>query len=227
METIDRIAKIPLFEGLPKAQLNDLTSITINKSFLKGQTIFTEGDPGSGFYVAISGKVKIFKTSSDGKEQILHIFGPNEPFGEVPVFEGRNFPAHAVALEQTVCLYFPRTAFMGLVKNNPSLAVSMLAILSRRLRMFTALVDALSLKEAPARLASHLIFLSDSESGAEELRLDIPKGELAHLLGTIPETLSRIFARMIKQDLIITDGPKIKILDRQGLMEIAEGLRRL
>ena len=116
---------------------------------------------------------------------------------------------------------------MDLIKNNPSLAVNMIAILSRRLRMFTTLVDALSLKEVPARLASHLIFLSDCNSGADELTLDIPKGELAHLLGTIPETLSRILAKMIKQELIKADGPQIRICNREGLMEIAEGLRRL
>ncbi len=227
VEVIERIAKIPLFEGLPEVQLKDLASIAIKKTFNRGQTIFTEGDPGSGFYVTISGIVKIFKTSPDGKEQILHIFGPNEPFGEVPVFEGRNFPAHAVALEESRCMFFPRNSFMDLIKNNPSLAVNMIAILSRRLRMFTTLVDALSLKEVPARLASHLLFLSDRDAGADELRLDIPKGELAHLLGTIPETLSRILAKMIKQELIKTDGPLIRIRDREGLIEIAEGLRRL
>ena len=227
VEIIDRIAKIQLFEGLPEAQLKDLASIAIQKSFTRGQTIFTEGETGSGFYVTISGIVKIFKTSPDGKEQILHIFGPNEPFGEVPVFEGRNFPAHAVALEDTRCLFFPRVAFMNLIKDNPSLAVNMLAVLSRRLRTFTALVDALSLKEVPARLASHLLFLSDRSNGADELQLDIPKGQLAHLLGTIPETLSRILAKMIKQGLITTDGPHINICDREGLIEIAESLRRL
>ncbi|MGO9121350.1 MAG: Crp/Fnr family transcriptional regulator [Desulfomonilaceae bacterium] len=227
VDIIEQIAKIPLFEDLPKIQLEDLASIAIKKSFTRGQTIFTEGDPGSGFYVTISGIVKIFKTSPDGKEQILHIFGSNEPFGEVPVFEGRNFPAHAVALEESRCLFFPRAAFIDLIKNNPSLAVNMLAVLSRRLRMFTTLVDALSLKEVPARLASHLLFLSDLNSGADELRLDIAKGELAHLLGTIPETLSRILAKMMKQELIKADGPHINISDREGLMEIAEGLRRL
>ncbi len=226
-EIVDRIAKIPLFEGLPAAQLKDLASIAVQKSFARGRTIFIEGDPGNGFYVNIAGVVKIFKTSPDGKEQILHIFGPNEPFGEVPVFEGRNFPAHAVALEDSRCLFFPRTAFIALIKDNPSLAVNMLAVLSRRLRTFTALVDALSLKEVPARLASHLLFLSDRANGADKLQLDIPKGQLAHLLGTIPETLSRILAKMTKQGLITTDGPHINISDREGLMEIAESLRRL
>ncbi len=109
MTTATRIARIPLFEGLPEDQLQDLASIAIEKSMDRGQTIFSEGDQGIGFYVVEAGRIKIFKLSPEGKEQILHLFGPGEPFGEVPVFEGRNFPAHAVTLEHSRFLFFPRS----------------------------------------------------------------------------------------------------------------------
>lgn len=227
MSIVQQISKIPLFDGLSADQHVKLSSIALEKPFARGSTIFNEGDPGSGFYVTVSGKVKIFKLSPDGKEQILHIFGPGEPFGEVPVFEGRKFPAHAVALETSVCLYFPRPAFIELIKNNPSLALAMLGVLSRRLRTFTVLVDNLSLKEVPARLAAHLLYLSEIKDGTDSLDLDISKGQLAALLGTIPETLSRILGRMVKQGLIESMGSRVKLLDRQGLEELAEGVRRL
>jgi CRP/FNR family transcriptional regulator len=227
MAIVEQVAKTPMFDGLPAAQHADLASIAVEKSFHRGQTIFSEGDPGIGFYVVGSGLVKIFKLSPDGKEQILHIFGPGEPFGEVPVFEGRNFPAHSIALEETRCLFFPRAAFINLIKNNPSLASNMLGVLSRRLRTFTVLVDALSLKEVPARLASHLLYLSDQKGGVEELDLQIPKGQLAHLLGTIPETFSRILTKMVRQGVIEVEGSHMRIIDREALVELAEGLRRL
>ncbi len=227
MGLIEQIAAIPLFEGLPTEQQSDLASIAFDKSFKRGQTVFSEGEPGIGFYVVSAGRVKIFKLSAEGKEQILHIFGPGEPFGEVPVFEGRRFPAHAVALEDSRFLFFPRQAFIDLVKRNPSLALNMLAILSRRLRRFTVLVDNLSLKEVPGRLAAHLLYLSESQGGTDEVSLDLPKGQLAGLLGTIPETFSRILTRMVKQELIAADGARIKILDRQGLSDLAEGITRL
>ncbi len=227
MTIVQQISKIPLFEGLSPDQHSELASIALEKPFARGRTIFSEGDPGSGFYVAISGRVKIFKLSADGKEQILHIFGPGEPFGEVPVFEGRKFPAHAVALEESVCLYFPRPAFTDLIKNNPSLALTMLGVLSRRLRTFTVLVDNLSLKEVPGRLAAHLLYLSEIKDGTDSLDLDISKGQLAALLGTIPETLSRILGRMVKQGFIESAGARVKLLDREGLEELAEGIRRL
>ncbi len=219
--------QIPLFEGLPEHQLQDLESIAISKSFSRGNTIFSENDPGSGFYVVARGKVKIYKISSDGKEQILHIFGPGEPFGEAPVFEGKRFPAHAIAIEDCVVLYFPRIAFIDLVKKNPSLALSMLAVLSRRLRRFAALVEDLSLKEVPTRLAAHLIYLSDNSVDRAELSLDISKNQLAGLLGTIPETLSRILAKMVKKGLIEIQGPNIRIIDRVALDDLAQGASRL
>lgn len=223
----EQIADIPLFEGLPIDQQGDLAHIALEKTFKRGRTIFSEGAEATGFYVVTSGLVKIFKLSPDGKEQILHIFGPGEPFGEVPVFEGRRFPAHALALEESRLLFFPRRAFVDLIKANPSLALNMLGMLSRRLRRFTALVDDLSLKEVPGRLAAHILYLSDRQAGTDDLTLEVPKAQMAALLGTIPETLSRILTRMSKQGLITSDGPSIKILDREGLAELAEGLRRL
>jgi CRP-like cAMP-binding protein len=227
VERVQHIAGIPLFEGLTDDQREDLAGIVVEKDFTRGETIFSEGSPGTGFYVAISGKVKIFKVSLEGKEQILHIFGPGEPFGEVPVFEGKSFPANAVAMEKTRALFFPRRDLIALIEKNPALSLSMLAVLSRRLRRFTVLVDNLSLKEVPARLAAHLLYISEQNEGADKLELGIPKGQLAALLGTIPETLSRILTRMTKQGLIQSDGSSITILDRPGLLDLAEGGTRL
>jgi CRP-like cAMP-binding protein len=227
MEIVERLMEIPLFEGLPKDQLGDLASIALAKPYGRGATIFTEGESGTGFYVLLEGRVKIFKLSPDGKEQILHIFGPGEPFGEVPVFEGRAFPANAEALDSSRALYFPRTAFVSLIERNPSLAMSMLGVLSRRLRTFTVLVDNLSLKEVPGRLAAHLLYLSRDVQNTDDVELDISKGQLAAMLGTIPETLSRILARLTKHGYIESDGRRIRILDRSGLKELAEGVRRL
>jgi CRP/FNR family transcriptional regulator len=124
--------------------------------------------------------------------------------------------------------FFPRTAFIDLIKKNPSLAMNMLAMLSRRLRRFTALVEDLSLKEVPGRLSAYLLYLSETKNREDNLTLDISKAQLASLLGTIPETLSRILARMSGEELIESDGHRtIRILDRDGLEELASGERRL
>ncbi len=227
MDMTAQMGKIPLFDGLPEDQLRDLASIAIARHFAAGRTIFSEGEPGDGFYVVMAGRVKIFKLSPDGKEQILHIFGPGEPFGEVPVFEGRPFPAHAIALQDSQMCFLPRRAFVELIEKNPSLALNMLGILSRRLRRFTQLVDDLSLKEVPGRLAAHLLYLSDRQRGQDQIVLDVPKNQLASMLGTIPETLSRILTKMAGRNLIRSDARRITILDRDGLKELADGLKRL
>ena len=211
------IAESELFGGLPPEHLEEIFNIAVMKTFKRGESIFFEGDPGEGFYMVASGKVKIFKTSFSGKEQILHIFGKGEPFGEVPVFHDQPFPANATALEKSTLIFFPRKRFVELVYSMPSLVMNMLAVLSMRLRRFATQIENLSLKEVPARLADYLIYLSEEQKSPDQVVLDISKGQLASLLGTIPETLSRIFAKMSDEGLIKVNGKEIDLLDREGL----------
>lgn len=208
-----------LFSGLSEEQLSVLCGISIAKKYAKGETVFHEGEPGDGFYMVASGKVKIYKVSMEGKEQILHIFGPGEPFGEVPVFHGTPFPASAVTLSAAELVFFPRQEFVGLVTTQPTLALSMLAVLSMRLRRFATQVENLTLKEVPGRLAAHLLYLAEEQKRTDRVVLDIPKGQLASLLGTTPETLSRIFARMTDEGLISVQGKTIDLLDLEGLKQ--------
>jgi CRP/FNR family transcriptional regulator len=219
---LDIINKIPAFNGLSENQLREIRSIAVDRRFEKGEIIFSEGDKGNGFYVVVGGQVKIFKLSPEGKEQILHIFGSGDPVGEVAVFAGRSFPANAEAITASRLLFFPRPAFLELISANPSLAMKMLAVLSMRLRRFTIQIENLSLKEVPGRLATYLIVLSEEQQNEEEVSLPISKGQLASLLGTIPETLSRIFAKMSAQGLITVEGRRIRLLDRLGLEDVSE-----
>jgi len=226
MSTIAQIRALPLFKGLTEDQVQELASIVVDKPYRRGQIIFREGDEGRGFYVVGSGRIKIYKLSPDGKEQILHIFGPGEPFAEVPVFAGQCYPANAEALEDSRLLFFPRASFIDLIRRHPSLALNMLAILSRRLRQLAALVEDLSLKEVPARLAAYLLYTAE-QKGALEFALDIPKTQLANLLGTTPETLSRLLARLVKEGFIESAGPRIRLLHKAGLQALAAGVQRL
>ncbi len=222
MGIIDEIASIPLFQNLSQKHLGELSMIVVDQVFKKGQEIFSEGEDGTGFYVVITGRVKIYKVSWEGREQILHIFGPGEPFGEVPVFTGQKFPASAAAIEPSRIFFFPKDSFIRLIRREPELALGMLAVLSMRLRRFAALVEDLSLKEVPGRLAAYLLYLSQKRKNSLDLDLDISKTQLASLLGTIPETLSRILAKMKKAGLIEVEGARIRILDPDALEDLAE-----
>lgn len=220
VDPVGKLSLIPLFAGLPRPHREALAGIAVPRTVPAGSRIFSEGEDGKGFYAILSGRVKIFKLSTDGKEQILHLFGPGEIFGEVAVFTGQGYPAHAAVERSCSLLFFPREAFVGLIRGDASLALGMLAVLSVRLRRFTRMVEDLSLKEVPGRLAAHLLYRS-SAGKKDVVELDLSKAQLAALLGTIPETLSRILTRMGRRGLIRTQGSRIAILDRAGLETIA------
>lgn len=227
MRIAEILASIPLFMRVPPAQIEELTEILVDQTLARGATIFSEGDEAAGMYVVIQGRVKVFKISPEGKEQILHIFGFANPFGEAAMFTGGRFPAHAETLETTRLFFFPREPFIRLLEREPSLALNMLAALSMMLKQFTQLVENLALKEVPNRLAAYLLLLSENAGGADTLELDIPKGQLSRLLGTIPETFSRILAKMSSQGLIQAQGRTIRILDRPALEDLAAGGKSL
>ena len=216
------ISNAPFFNGLPEEQLNKILNISVIKQFNKDDFIFLEQDDGNGFYIVIEGMIKIFKLSLDGKEQILHFFGPGEPFGEVPVFSGKSFPANAQAIKKSETIFFPKQSFIKLISQNPSITMNMLSVLSKRLREFTVQIENLSLKEIPGRIAAYLIFLSKEQDNKNIISLNISKGQLASLLGTIPETLSRILGKMSDQKLIKVNGKKIIITDKDELKNLAE-----
>ncbi|EFI33514.1 transcriptional regulator, Crp/Fnr family [Desulfonatronospira thiodismutans ASO3-1] len=196
------------------------------RHFKANQMIFQENDPGEGFYGIVQGKVKIYKSSPLGKEHILHIFGPGEIFAEVAVFAGRNFPASALCLEDTKLLFFPRKQFRRLISENPDLGLNLLGLLSMRLRNMVGKVEELSLKEVPARLATHLLLIREN-LGKDQFDLDLNKSQLAGFLGTIPETLSRVIRKMNEEEYIETAGKKVTLLDISGLEDLAAGNLRL
>ncbi|HAJ27926.1 MAG TPA: transcriptional regulator [Syntrophus sp. (in: bacteria)] len=222
MMTEKKKPPIPFFEGLSAQQQRDMFAVGISKTAERGQKIFFDGDRATGFYIVLSGKVKIYKLAPEGKEQILHVFGPGEPFGEVPTFANDVFPVHAQAVEKTNLLFFPRESFLGQIRQDPDLAMGMLATLSRRLLHMTKLVESLSLQNVSTRLAAYLVQLSEAQKQAATVRLDINKGQLASLLGTVPETLSRALNRLTNQNLIKVQGRQITIINRAGLDEWEE-----
>lgn len=214
-----------LFKDLPDHYLDAILKIGVEKEVLRGGLIFSEGEPGDGIYIVISGQVKVFKLSMEGKEKILHMFGPGEPFGEVPVFSGKVYPAAAEATRNSRLLFIPRSKFIELITADPGLALNMLAVLSRRLRGFTTQIENLALKEVPNRLAGYLILMAGEQQNPEMVELHISKGQLASFLGTIPETLSRILKKMTDQGLIEVEGRKIRLTDYDGLTRLAESSR--
>lgn len=169
-----------------------------------------------------TGRIKVFKLSPEGREQILHVFGSGDHFAEVPALDGQCFPAAAAALEPTTVLFFPRQPFLHLLEQQPALAINLLRSFARHLRQLSHLVDTLALREVPARLAAYVLRLAEGQA-ATTVVLDLPKTQLAAQLGTIPETLSRVFGKLTREGLMALDGNQVTILDRRGLQQLAQG----
>ena len=212
-----------IFQGLPLEQLAELSNLAIAQPYTKGDVLFHQGDEATGFFVVRSGRIKVFKLSADGKEQILHIFGESDHFAEVPALDGECLPASASALEKSVVLFFSRQSFLHLLEQQPAIAINLLKSFARHLRLFSHLVDNLALREIPARLAHYLLSLNQTMGNADVVELDLPKGQLAARLGTIPETLSRVFAKLSHEGLIQMEGSQIKLLDLARLHQLATG----
>lgn len=211
-----------LFGGLPEEHIAEIEKISVDKHFNKGEIIFFDGDEGVGFYLVVEGIVNVYKLSSEGKEQILHIVKAGETIGAVPVFSGKSFPANARAISKSHLLFFPRERFMQLLTDKPSLTMNILALLSLRLREFTIQIENLSLKDIPGRLASYLLYLSQEQGDKDVIKLNISKVQLANLLGTGPESLSRTLGNMKSRKLVEEDGSKIRLINRSMLEELAE-----
>lgn len=171
------------------------------------------------------GKIKVFKLSFEGREQILHIYGPGHTFGEVPVFEGKNFPASSMALEKSVILFLPRKKFVDLIIASPGLGMNLLADLSKRLREFTMQIENLSLKEVPARIAAYILTLSKEQENEQQVILPISKAQLSNLIGTTPETVSRVLKKMTESSYIEMQAKTIIIKDLEGVLDLSESGR--
>ena len=225
----DLLRRCPLFAGLNEEDLKKIRSISLLKRVRKREIIFSEGQEARGFYVTFSGKVKIYKVSPEGKEQILHVISAPDSFAEASLFLEGIYPAFAEALSDSQLLFFPKREFIQLIEKNPQLSINMIVSLSQFLKKFASLIEELSLKEVSSRIAKYLIDLSLKQSkegkSSKEVELDLSKTQLASKLGTISETLSRTLAKMKGKGIIDVEKNRILILNREALEELASGVK--
>ena len=221
------LRRIYLFSGLPEADLEPLARMSVRKNFSRGATIFWEGKEAQGFYILITGQIKLIKSSPDGKEYIIRLVGTGETFAEAAVFGEIPYPVTAMTLEDCQTLYFPKAPFLSHLAATPALARNMLATLSRLMFHLTQQLEDLSLKEVSARLARYILERCENTHGtiARGLRCELPttKTQLAAYLGTISETLSRTLSRFKSLGLIEVDKGKITIIDPVALQKMAKG----
>ncbi len=222
----DTLRDIPLFSELEIGQLREITEISMLKKTPKNRIIFLEGDPYVGFYIVLKGSVKVFKSSVEGKEVILHIIKPPFPFADVPLFEGGDYPASAQALEESVLLFIPKNDFIELLQKNPSLSLKIIAGFAKRLKKMSVQIEEMTLKEVTNRLAKYL-YDEINKNGNQDLpepflKLTVSKTTIASLLGTVTETLSRTLKKLQNEKIIRVNGKTIFVSDYARLKELAK-----
>ena len=216
------LLKANLFRHLSPAYIDQLAAFGQLRSFERGTAVFFEGDECPGIYCVSQGLVRVFKTAPNGKEHILHFASPGMTFAEVAVIGGFACPAHAEALEETVCVLLPKREFLTLVSENHQFCQQLLLGMAQWVRHLISLLEDLVLKDALGRVAAYLLRTAGEQ--AEVALSPILKKDFASHLNLTSETVSRTLRRLSELGAVnLGDPRRIVINDRRQLQELAEG----
>ena len=221
MRRTDLVKKVPLFSGLSDSEFDSLEHIFLEKSYRKNQVIFLEEETGNYMYIVLSGKVKVSKSTHSGKETILAIHQPGDFFGEMSLLDGRTSPATVSAMEDCRIVSIGRSDFNQHLMGNDKVVHQIIQVLCSRLRAVWGQIQTLSYSSAEARIRSTILHLS-RKHGIPDARgilinLKITHQELAELVGTSRETVTRTLARLQKKGVLSVENRRMILKDPRGL----------
>ncbi|HET7274840.1 MAG TPA: Crp/Fnr family transcriptional regulator [Longimicrobiaceae bacterium] len=229
METATAVLRnLPLFDALSDEALAAVAARTVEKRITRNTILFRKGDPCQGLYVVFDGIVRVYRANPDGQEQVLHTQGPGQPLAEVPLFDGGPYPASARALEDSRLLFLPLNDFQHLYRTHPEIADATIHELGRRLRRMVGLVEKISLKDVPARVAVTLLEYGEragDPSAPGGFELPRTQEQLAAELATTRESVARALSNLRKTGVIEQSGARIRIIDLKRLQKEAYGRR--
>lgn len=209
------LGRVPYFAGLDRAALAQLAAEARERRCAAGELVLAAGEPCQGLSFVVSGRVKVFKLSEDGREQVLRILGPGRSFNDVPVFDGGPNPAGVSALEESVIALLPASRIHALLREHPEVAAAVIRLLAVRLRAMTEMVEDLALRGVAARVARLLLECSRGApplaEGAGDHCAHLTQQQLAAMTGTVREVVQRA----------------LKALEREGAIELARGRIRV
>lgn len=224
MPSSEFLAYVPIFSEIPMETIERIEKIGTRKNYLKNDVILMEDEVGTALFVIVTGKVKVARTSGDGREVILTILSESDFFGEMAILDGQTRSATVVATEDTELFLIQRNDFINLLKEYPEVAISLLQELTKRLRSADAKIKALSLKDAEGKVATVLLQLADDVGRIKQGKVEIEKlplqQDLANMAGTSRETISRTIHSFAKKGLVELDGNKLRITDYEKFKEL-------
>ena len=215
------LGETPLFAALDSSELASLSSRATLRRYSSGELLFSEGETCSGLFLVVSGRIRIFKISRGGREQVLAIESSGTSIAELPVFDGGAYPASAMAMEPAELVFVSRNDFRAVCLENPDLSLKVLQVVGSRLRRLVGIIEELSFTTLRHRLISWL--LKEAKSHGQRrgqgiaFTLTVSHHELAARIGTVRELVSRNMARLQAQNLITMNGHELTIVDEQAL----------
>lgn len=220
------VYKLPLFSSLSRHELEKAAEQLVQCSYKKGERILTEGEPPPGLTIFQRGSAKAFTLTPDGREQILYLFTENDYFGEQFIFQDGQMPFSVEAMADTVTYTLGRERFAELVRSQPSIALQVIASISKRLSRLEASLQSMSSRSADGRIASLLLeYMEDYGSPAEDgilIHLPMSREGIASYLGIARETLSRKMSQLESDRILRAEGNKsIVLLQPDALKSLA------
>ena len=229
MTSLDLLGQLPLFAGFGQDALARLAARCVTRTFPAGHVLFTTGEPCRGLYIVDTGRVRIYRTSPSGREQVLHVEGSGRPVAELPLFDGGDYPASAITEVESRLLFLPRAEFEALYRENADVAQAVIRTLGKRLRHLVHVTETLAFRDVAARLASFLAEYAAQHGtptkGGVEIVLDRTREELSFELGTARESVSRALRQLADKGVIepltsrrmrIPDVTRLRTLGRPG-----------
>jgi CRP-like cAMP-binding protein len=214
---LNLLKKVPIFTSLNDNQLSHIAEYCVNKKYAKDQLILVEEEIGRTLFIIFAGRVKVTRTSDDGREVILSILESGDFFGEMSLLDGKTRSASVTAIENSELLLLRRGDFLQILEDYPKIAIALLKELAGRLRKSDTQIKSLSLQDALGRVASTLILLAEEIGKVKHGSVIIPKiplqQDLANMAGTSRETISRVFRSLENDALIKRQGRKLLIPD--------------
>jgi CRP/FNR family cyclic AMP-dependent transcriptional regulator len=214
--TLETLRRVPIFNGLTETELQFLAERAVPRQYRKGELLFTEGDLCTGLFVIESGHVRIFKSSPNGREQILTIEGPGSSVAELPLFDGGTYPASTAATDNARIYFISKQDFHSLCLVHPQVPLKVLKVVGGRLRKLVGIIEELSFTTVRSRLISVLVRLAKAGKKTPagiEIQLPPSNQELASAIGTVRELVSRNLSRLQAEDLIFMDAKTVIIPD--------------
>ncbi len=215
-----------LFNDLTDRDISVLTQGKTCIKYKKGQTLFYEGTRPMGLFCINSGKVKVFKMSSEGKEQILDLSKPGDFLGYRALISEEFYNASATVIEEAAICYIPKINFLEILNTNPKFFQKMMKAVCHELGVMEDKLVTIAQKSVRERLATTLLMLKETYGmeGEESVLIDIAlsREDLANIIGTATETVIRLLSEFKNDQLISLEGKKIKIVDSNGLMKEAD-----